>query len=214
MKQTLEQNGKPSAINLITDNDNKFLRGLERQARKEALAAAGAERIGSANPDESGKELDQTNLTEEEKAAKEEQKKAEESESEEDEVGALIEREEQEAKRAEKEAAEQKLADEEAEKEKVLKDKRDAEKLEKIREQERDLLDKRSQPIRQYLMDNVVPHLTEGLINLCKAVPEDPTDFLANFLNERADFIDEEMIKKRDEEIRRKAAEKNGSLSQ
>ena len=63
-------------------------------------------------------------------------------------------------------------------------------------------------------MDNVVPHLTEGLINLCKAVPEDPTDFLANFLNERADQIDEEMIKKRDEEIRRKAAEKNGNLSQ
>lgn len=44
-------------------------------------------------------------MTEEEKAAKgEEIKKAEESESEEDEVGALIEKEELEAKRAEKEA--------------------------------------------------------------------------------------------------------------
>ena len=47
-------------------------------------------------------------------------------------------------------------------------------------------------------MDNVVPHLTEGLINLCKEVPEDPTDYLANFLNERADMIDEEMMKKRE----------------
>ena len=140
MKQTLESNGKPSAINLITENDNKFLKHLERQARKEALAAQVAERSGTANPEESSKELDQTHLTEEEKA------KAEvvESESEEDEVGALIEKEEQEARRAEKEAAEQKVADEEAEKDRILKDKRDAEKLEKIREQERDLLDKRS----------------------------------------------------------------------
>ena len=72
-------------------------------------------------------------MTEEEKANL---TKAEviESESEDDEVGALIEKEEQESKRAEKEAAEQKIADEEAEKERVLKDKRDATKLEKIRE--------------------------------------------------------------------------------
>lgn len=40
-------------------------------------------------------------------------------------------------------------------------------------------------------MDNVVPHLTEGLIDLCKKVPENPTEYLANFLLERADFIDE-----------------------
>jgi len=216
MKELLEQNGKPSAINLITDVDNKFLRHVERQARKEAQAAADAEKPGTADPEASHKGVDDTNLTEEEKAARaeEEQKKAHESESEEDEVGALIEREEQEARRAEQQAAEQKIADEEAAKEKAIKDKRDAEKLEKIREQERDLLDKRSQPIRQYLMDNVVPHLTEGLINLCKAVPDDPTDYLANFLNERADQVDEEAMKKRDEEIRRKAAEKNGNLSQ
>lgn len=40
-------------------------------------------------------------------------------------------------------------------------------------------------------MDNVVPHLTEGLIDLCKQMPGDPTEFLANFLLERADQIDE-----------------------
>jgi len=40
-------------------------------------------------------------------------------------------------------------------------------------------------------MDNVVPHLTEGLIQLCKEVPEDSTEFLANFLFERADLLDE-----------------------
>lgn len=234
MQQTLEQNGKPSAVNLITDVDNKFLRTLERQARKEALIAMGADRLNSADPElasqketkdpkeKGGKDAkdagaDETQLTEEEKAHRDaaaELKRIEESETEEDEVGALIEKQEIETKRAEKAAEEQKIADEAAAVDRALRDKRDAEKLDKIREQERDLLDKRSQPIRQYLMDNVVPHLTEGLINLCKAVPDDPTDFLANFLNERADQIDEEMIRKRDEEIRKKAAEKNGNPSQ
>jgi adenylate kinase len=99
--------------------------------------------------------------------------------------------------------------EEEAEKGRKIKEKRDAKKLEEVRQQERDLLDNRSQPIRQYLMDTVVPHLTEGLIQLCKNVPDDPTDFLANFLLERADQLDEEMMKKRDEEIKAKMNDKN-----
>ena len=52
MTSTLEKNGKPSAINLITDNDNKFLRRIDRQARREAAAQA-SERLGTANPEES-----------------------------------------------------------------------------------------------------------------------------------------------------------------
>jgi len=32
----LEQNGKPCCLNLITDNDNKFLKNIERLARREA----------------------------------------------------------------------------------------------------------------------------------------------------------------------------------
>lgn len=102
--------------------------------------------------------------------------------------------------------------EEEAEKERKIKEKRDAKKLEEVRQQERDLLDNRSQPIRQYLMDTVVPHLTEGLIQLCKNVPDDPTDFLANFLLERADQLDEEMMKKRDEEIKAKMNEKTKKI--
>ena len=58
--------------------------------------------------------------------------------------------------------------------------------LEKIKEQERELLDTRSQPIRQYLMDNVVPILTEGLIDVCKELPENPVDFLAEYLFKRS----------------------------
>ena len=48
-------------------------------------------------------------------------------------------------------------------------------------------------------MDNVVPHLTEGLIDLCKNIPDDPTDYLANFLLKKADEIDEKIIKEREE---------------
>uniref|UniRef100_A0A7S3J5X4 Uncharacterized protein n=1 Tax=Euplotes harpa TaxID=151035 RepID=A0A7S3J5X4_9SPIT len=54
--------------------------------------------------------------------------------------------------------------------------------FEQIKEQERDLLDSKSQPIRAYLVDNVVPILTEGLVEVCKNQPEDPVDFLAEFL--------------------------------
>jgi len=128
-------------------------------------------------------------------AAEEAKKKNDDSASEVDEIEALIEREEHEARTRERESAERKLFEEDAELDRIQREKREKEKLEQIRENERDLLDKRSQPIRQYLMDKVVPYLTEGLINLCKEVPEDPTDFLANFLLKRADEIDEELIR-------------------
>lgn len=54
--------------------------------------------------------------------------------------------------------------------------------FEQIKEQERDLLDSKSQPIRAYLVDNVVPILKDGLIEVCKNQPDDPVDFLAEFL--------------------------------
>ena len=60
-------------------------------------------------------------------------------------------------------------------------------------------------------MDNVVPHLTEGLIQLCKEVPEDSTEFLANFLFERADLLDEQVLKERDEMIKKRQEEKKAN---
>jgi len=106
----------------------------------------------------------------------------------------LIAAEIEAAQRNEKESGvkAQREADEAAAKK--IKDAKESKRLEEIRQDERDLLDKRSQPIRQYLMDNVVPHLTEGLIQLCKEVPEDSTEFLANFLFERADLLDEKVL--------------------
>ena len=52
-------------------------------------------------------------------------------------------------------------------------------------------------------MDNLVPHLTQGLIDLCKKVPADPVDSLADFLIAKADQIDQKKL--RDREAAQKA---------
>ena len=80
----------------------------------------------------------------------------------------------------------------------------DMAKAELIKQQERDLLDTRSQPIRQYLMDNLVPFLTQGLIELCKKVPQDPVENLAEFLLKKADEIDNKKIKDREAALKAK----------
>jgi adenylate kinase len=40
--------------------------------------------------------------------------------------------------------------------------------LEQLRNEQKDVLDAKSQPIRTYLLDNLVPILTDGLLDLCK----------------------------------------------
>ena len=40
--------------------------------------------------------------------------------------------------------------------------------LASIREEQKEQLDQKSQPIRQYLADNLVPILTDGLIDVCR----------------------------------------------
>ncbi|XP_062325724.1 adenylate kinase 7 isoform X2 [Osmerus eperlanus] len=54
--------------------------------------------------------------------------------------------------------------------------------LEEVKKQEHDLLEAQSVPLRSYLMKNVMPTLTQGLIQCCKTRPEDPVDFLAEYL--------------------------------
>ncbi|KAG2381450.1 hypothetical protein C9374_006439 [Naegleria lovaniensis] len=66
------------------------------------------------------------------------------------------------------------------EREKILKS--DAERLEEIRRQEKMMLEVKSQPLRMYLMENVIPVLTKGLIEVCQMQPEDPVDYLAEWL--------------------------------
>ena len=55
-------------------------------------------------------------------------------------------------------------------------------KLEQIKKEEIEYLETQSVPLRNYLMTHVMPTLTKGLIECCKTKPEDPIDFLVNFV--------------------------------
>jgi adenylate kinase len=50
-----------------------------------------------------------------------------------------------------------------------------------IRE-EMKMLERRAMPLRQYLLESIVPILTEGLLDVCKTKPNDPVDYLAEWL--------------------------------
>ncbi|XP_067847164.1 adenylate kinase 7 [Heptranchias perlo] len=54
--------------------------------------------------------------------------------------------------------------------------------LEEVKRQEQEFLEAHSVPLRHYLMQNVMPTLTQGLIECCKIRPDDPVDFLAEYL--------------------------------
>ena len=54
--------------------------------------------------------------------------------------------------------------------------------LAEVRKQEQDILEAQSLPLRNYLMKHVMPTVTSGLVELCKTRPEDPVDFLAEYL--------------------------------
>lgn len=48
----------------------------------------------------------------------------------------------------------------------------------------------RSAPLRAYLMSEVIPTLTEGLIEVTKVRPEDPVDFLAEWIFKNNPVLD------------------------
>ncbi len=56
------------------------------------------------------------------------------------------------------------------------------ERLAEIARQEAELLEARSAPLRKYLVANVIPTITRGLLEVCKVMPEDPIDYLAEYL--------------------------------
>lgn len=58
-----------------------------------------------------------------------------------------------------------------------------------IAEQEASVLEAESMPLQQYLMVNVVPTLTEGLSEVAKTMPEDPIEYLAQYLFAHAQDI-------------------------
>lgn len=80
------------------------------------------------------------------------------------------------------EAADKKAQEEASRSTREAKAKMDAERLAKLQEEEREALLLRSQPMRKYLMDNVLPSLTRGLQEVAKVRPDDPVDYLAEYL--------------------------------
>ena len=54
--------------------------------------------------------------------------------------------------------------------------------MDEVARQEMELLEARAMPLRNYLMENVIPTLTTGLLEVCKIQPDDPVDFLAEWL--------------------------------
>lgn len=81
-----------------------------------------------------------------------------------------LEAKEEEERRKRKQAEEQKLAE--------------------IAENEAQLLGARSVPLRQYLLNYVVPTVSDGLTEICRVMPEDPVDYLAEYLFAHAHDID------------------------
>ncbi|XP_074183069.1 adenylate kinase 7 isoform X1 [Rhinolophus sinicus] len=54
--------------------------------------------------------------------------------------------------------------------------------LEEVKREEAELLEAQSVPLRNYLMTYVMPTLMQGLNECCKVRPDDPVDFLAEYL--------------------------------
>ncbi|RDD36619.1 Adenylate kinase 7 [Trichoplax sp. H2] len=105
----------------------------------------------------------------------EEIKRREEEEKELREAQEKIEREEKEAREAE---------------ERAIRQTEWKQRLDEVRKQEKELIDTRSIPLRNYLMKHVMPTLSEGLIECCKSRPDDPVDFLAEYLLQNNPVID------------------------
>lgn len=55
------------------------------------------------------------------------------------------------------------------------------EQIEEIKKHELNILNQKSQALKQYITDNVLPALTMGLIKICNNKPDDPLNFLADF---------------------------------
>ncbi|TMW59418.1 hypothetical protein Poli38472_004487 [Pythium oligandrum] len=88
-------------------------------------------------------------------------------------------------KKQEEESRERQRAVEEDEREAAAEQARlaaDQARLEVIQREEAELLESRAKPLRTFLMDTVLPALTEGMLEIVKVQPDDPIDYLAEFL--------------------------------
>lgn len=59
-----------------------------------------------------------------------------------------------------------------------------------LQQAEKEHLDESSRPLKKYLERNVVPILTSGLLETCQVMPEDPVEYLAEYLFTHAHDIE------------------------
>ena len=57
-------------------------------------------------------------------------------------------------------------------------------KIKELKEREKKLLEKKSEVVRRYLNENILPLLAKGILKICEKLPDDPVESLANFLLE------------------------------
>ncbi|KAL4145484.1 hypothetical protein PRNP1_013153 [Phytophthora ramorum] len=69
---------------------------------------------------------------------------------------------------------------------------RERARLELLQREETELLETRAKPLRTYLMDTVLPALTEGMLEVVKVQPTDPIDYLAEFLFRKGQELEDE----------------------
>ena len=61
------------------------------------------------------------------------------------------------------------------------------------------LLEKKSEILRRYLSENVIPILSKGILNICQNLPDDPVESLAKYL------CDNELDKEKENKERNEA---------
>merc|ERR1719389_1406546 len=59
-----------------------------------------------------------------------------------------------------------------------------------LQQAEKDHLEDASRPLKKYLERNVVPILTTGLLETCQVMPEDPVEYLAEYLFTHANDLE------------------------
>lgn len=83
------------------------------------------------------------------------------------------------------------------------------EKKESSKDKERELLESRSQPMRKYLMDKVIPYLAEGVLKICNELPEDPVRYLIGFLEMKS----KERLEEEKQKTEQKANQSSASVA-
>jgi len=84
--------------------------------------------------------------------------------------------------RAETEKVEAEIREKEEREQRDLKQKADVARKEQVLSDDQHLVDACALPLRKYLMQNVIPPLVEGLLEVCKSKPDDPIDYLSEYL--------------------------------